>query len=638
MNGGLTLRLAREGSIKNLTMAVLLETDVGDMVIDLDVEGSPELSRNLLKLCKARYYTKTLIYNVNSRFCQAGDPIGDGTGGGCMYGLLDQHSSSPLADIRQSQRRFLKGKGRKLSASECREKGRVVATELNGVPDTIGSQFLITLESGEGRALDGYVRSSIVSDEASKESGKSVSSFLSLGTVTEDVDGALDKIAASYCDPDGRPYADIRIIRALVIHDPFDDPEGMDELLAKRDVVVHAESGRVTSSPSPERPVEEAVAVRIPISQIEPDEEGLTEVELRRREEQAQKQEDRGRAVVLEMLGDLPDADIKAPENVLFICKLNPITQDEDLELIFSRFDPTVKVEIIRDQSTGKSLQYAFAEFEEKQQAVEAYFKMNNALVDDRRIKVDFSQSVSKIWNKYTQKMRMPTGGPGGTFQNSASTGPGVSRGRGGRHSCQGGNWQVRNDDRHRPSERSVMRSYYGSPNRSNDDRHRDSRRSADARKMDWQRDHRDKRERQRSDDPSSHSKGDRNGSRHRGRAGDGDRRKRDERTHEDRENDRERHYHTERDAGRIDDGRSHSVRREYDRVERKRKDRTGYDDNYHRRSKSSHRHRDEGHKERRRDKERSYSGEDSHRKSEHRDRDHERSRRDSKRKRRSRS
>ena len=37
-------------------------------------------------------------------------------------------------------------------------------------------------------------------------------------------------------------------------------------------------------------------------------------------------------------VGDLPDADVKPPENVLFVCKLNPVTTDEDLEIIFSRF------------------------------------------------------------------------------------------------------------------------------------------------------------------------------------------------------------------------------------------------------------------------------------------------------------
>jgi peptidyl-prolyl cis-trans isomerase-like 4 len=55
-------------------------------------------------------------------------------------------------------------------------------------------------------------------------------------------------------------------------------------------------------------------------------------------EESMRKQEAKSRAVVLEMIGDLPEADVAPPENVLFVCKLNPATTDEDLEIIFSRF------------------------------------------------------------------------------------------------------------------------------------------------------------------------------------------------------------------------------------------------------------------------------------------------------------
>jgi len=41
---------------------------------------------------------------------------------------------------------------------------------------------------------------------------------------------------------------------------------------------------------------------------------------------------------VLEIIGDIPDKDIKPPDNVLFVCKLNSVTTDEDLEIIFSRW------------------------------------------------------------------------------------------------------------------------------------------------------------------------------------------------------------------------------------------------------------------------------------------------------------
>lgn len=476
-------------------MALLLETIWGDLVIDLDVEGSPDLCKNILKLAKVRYYTNTLIFSVTqNRFCQAGCPVGDGTGGACIYGLTDPS----VTDYRQSKQRFLRSVGRPLSQTECREKGRVVATtQNNNTPDTIGSQFLITVAGGPDHALDGY--SSVVArDGESSHTTTTTTQFLSLGVVTEDENGVLDKINAAYVDPNGRPYADIRIIRALVLHDPFtDDPPGMDRLMERMGVVVVEEkslSGRVVDSPSPVRPAEERVPKRISAADVmvdgnSEDEEELKQKLIAEREEAAQK-EDKSRAVVLEMLGDLPDADIRAPEDVLFICKLNPATVDEDLELIMSRFDEKVKVEIIRDPDTGASLQYAFAEFSTKQAAVEAYFKMNNALVDDRRIKVDFSQSVAKLWDKYKQKLRMPTHltdgaagpvggsdaagyrrghqgrGPGrgqqgrGTGRGQHGRGPDINEnvGRGGRGSRDHANANKREHDRRREVDRDSQR------------------------------------------------------------------------------------------------------------------------------------------------------------------------------------
>ena len=56
---------------------------------------------------------------------------------------------------------------------------------------------------------------------------------------------------------------------------------------------------------------------------------------------------------------------------------------------------------VIKDQKTGESLQYAFIEFEEEKHCENAYFKMDNVLIDDRRIHVDFSQSVSKQYKQH---------------------------------------------------------------------------------------------------------------------------------------------------------------------------------------------------------------------------------------------
>jgi peptidyl-prolyl cis-trans isomerase-like 4 len=117
------------------------------------------------------------------------------------------------------------------------------------------------------------------------------------------------------------------------------------------------------------------------------------------------------------MMGDLPFAEVKPPENVLFVCKLNPVTGDDDLELIFGRFGKILSCEVIRDAKTGDSLQYAFIEYEDKASCENAYFKMQGVLIDDRRIHVDFSQSVSKlsdVWRKDTNSKRRANASRGG--------------------------------------------------------------------------------------------------------------------------------------------------------------------------------------------------------------------------------
>lgn len=118
-------------------------------------------------------------------------------------------------------------------------------------------------------------------------------------------------------------------------------------------------------------------------------------------------------ALTLEMVGDLPFANVRPPENVLFVCKLNPVTRDEDLELIFSRFGTIMSCQVIRDKKTGDSLQYAFIEFDKREEAEQvspvttlmrhitheeqAYFKMQNVLVDDRRIWVDLFVQITLL-------------------------------------------------------------------------------------------------------------------------------------------------------------------------------------------------------------------------------------------------
>lgn len=93
---------------------------------------------------------------------------------------------------------------------------------------------------------------------------------------------------------------------------------------------------------------------------------------------------------------------------------LTNINADEDLETIFSRFGTILSCEIIRDKRTGDSLQYAFIEFEEQTACEQAFKKMQDVLIDDKRIHVDFSQSVSKLsdtWRTATNSKRKHGGG-----------------------------------------------------------------------------------------------------------------------------------------------------------------------------------------------------------------------------------
>jgi len=335
-------------------MAVFLETSAGDIVVDLYVKQAPLASKNFLKLCKIKYYNGHLFYNVQQNFMvQSGDPTGTGRGGTSVYGLLYGEQAKYFQD--------------EVSPTLKHNRPGLLCMASHG-PNTNGSQFFFTTRGEDLEHLDG--KNTI------------------FGHVAEGME-VLMKINTEFCDDDGRPYRDIRILHTSVLDDPFDDPPQLEV---------------PDASPERERPEEERLVPRLGIDE-DPDKElegkDTEELELLHKRKEAQ-----SRAVVLEMIGDIPDAEMKPPENVLFVCKLNPVTRDDDLELIFSRFGKVNDCEIIRDHQTGDSLNYAFVEFENVEDCEQAYFKMNNVLIDDRRIKVDFSQSVSKLWNRFNQRHR----------------------------------------------------------------------------------------------------------------------------------------------------------------------------------------------------------------------------------------
>lgn len=322
-------------------MSVVVETTIGDITVDLFTDERPQTCRNFLKLCKIKYYNWNLFHSVQNNFiAQTGDPSGTGKGGESIYGI-----------VLGEQARYYEAE----QMPKIKHNRSGLLSMVNCGNNMLGSQFFITL-APELHSLDGE--------------------HCVFGEIVEGLEIIL-KFNETICDGDYRPYQDIRISHTVILEDPFEDPKGL-----------------TIPDMSPEPTKEALMSDRIGADELIDDTAGMSVEEII---EMQKDKEAKARATILEIVGDIPDAEIAPPENVLFVCKLNPVTSDDDLEIIFSRFGKIVGCEVIRDRQTGDSLQYAFIEFADRKSCEEAYFKMDNVLIDDRRIHVDFSQSVAKM-------------------------------------------------------------------------------------------------------------------------------------------------------------------------------------------------------------------------------------------------
>ncbi|CAB3996793.1 peptidyl-prolyl cis-trans isomerase-like 4, partial [Paramuricea clavata] len=263
-------------------MSVILETTIGDLVIDLFTEERPRACLNFLKLCKVKFYNYSLFHFIQRNFlAQTGDPTGSGRGGESIFrSLYGDQAKFFDAETKPRIKHIKKG----------------TVSMVNNGDDMHGSQFFVTL----GENLD-YL------------DGK----HTVFGEVAEGYD-ILDKLNETICDDKHCPYQDVRITHTVILDDPFDDPAGLQ-----------------VPDRSPEPTKEQLDSGRIGADEEIDDTKGKTLDEV---EEIIEEKEFKAGAQILEMVGDIPDADIKPPENVLFVCKLNPVTTDEDLEIIFSRF------------------------------------------------------------------------------------------------------------------------------------------------------------------------------------------------------------------------------------------------------------------------------------------------------------
>lgn len=103
---------------------VVLETSMGDIVIELYWKHAPKTCRNFAELARRGYYDGTKFHRIIPDFMiQGGDPTGTGRGGASIYGKTFADEISP----------------------ELSHSGAGIISMANAGPNTNGSQFFITL-------------------------------------------------------------------------------------------------------------------------------------------------------------------------------------------------------------------------------------------------------------------------------------------------------------------------------------------------------------------------------------------------------------------------------------------------------------------------------------------------------------
>eukprot|EP01095_Lingulamoeba_sp_RSL-Kostka_P018182 TRINITY_DN985_c3_g1_i1.p1 TRINITY_DN985_c3_g1~~TRINITY_DN985_c3_g1_i1.p1 ORF type:complete len:158 (-),score=44.51 TRINITY_DN985_c3_g1_i1:49-522(-) len=107
-----------------MSKKVLLETNYGDIIIELYWDHAPKTCHNFYELAKKGYYNDVIFHRIIKNFMiQGGDPTGTGRGGKSIYG-------SEFEDECTSQLKHV---------------GAGILSMANAGPNTNSSQFFITL-------------------------------------------------------------------------------------------------------------------------------------------------------------------------------------------------------------------------------------------------------------------------------------------------------------------------------------------------------------------------------------------------------------------------------------------------------------------------------------------------------------
>ncbi|CAM6097889.1 unnamed protein product [Calypogeia fissa] len=151
---------------------VILDTTMGEIVVELYVKHAPKTCRNFIELSRRGYYEDVRFHRVIKNFMvQSGDPTNTGRGGESIYG----------AKFDDELHRELK------------HSGAGILSMANSGPNTNGSQFFLTLAPAPW--LDGK--------------------HTIFGRVCRGMK-VLERLGNVQTDKHDRPIHDVKIIRAYV--------------------------------------------------------------------------------------------------------------------------------------------------------------------------------------------------------------------------------------------------------------------------------------------------------------------------------------------------------------------------------------------------------------------------------------
>lgn len=302
----------------NFDMSVLIETSIGNIVVD--VFDDNVLGYNFIKLCKLKYYFFSLFFGLEkNRLVKCGAPE-----------ISLQYAITKFTSIETA---FPGVAGDLIDVS---------GVERNTPEPAVGLVSFVN--------FDNHIKSefSIILSSELKEIQSLLNLQYPFGKVVEGFDTLL-KINDS-------KSSTIRILHTHILHDPFPDPINFSNLIPKD---LFPSETQLKSITDPELKIDTTIE-----------------------------------ALTLELIGDILHYSVKPAPNILFITKLNAITNSEALEVIFSRFGSVKKCTVVKDDS-GKSKRYGFIEFDTTKDAEIAYDKLSQGcIIDGNEVIIDFSQST----------------------------------------------------------------------------------------------------------------------------------------------------------------------------------------------------------------------------------------------------